>query len=103
MVTASMSLPRQHQIATAIHAPAPAGRNESRGVELLDDGRPDDRRADVEALALVEARTLSRIGEHKLARPLVGCRNSSQRRPHLALLGLLDGLAEPHPVANHIR
>src|SRR5882672_6618953 len=48
------SLSPQYQIAIRIHPPAPAGRDDSGGVELLDDRRAADRGADLESIAFVE-------------------------------------------------
>src|SRR3954454_18163882 len=56
MVMASMSRPLQDQVAAPIDPPAPAGRDDRGGVELLDDRRSGDDSADVEAVALIKSR-----------------------------------------------
>src|SRR5262249_59231869 len=67
MVMASISRPRQNHVAITIDPRTPGGRDEGGGVELLDDGRAFDRRADVEMRALVEHRLHRRSVERDRA------------------------------------
>src|SRR5262249_52841380 len=77
---------RQDQVAVTIDPPAPWGRDEGGGVELLDDGRAFDRRADVETRALVERRLHHRSVERDRALALDrgGGRPRRRRAPRRA-------------------
>src|SRR5262249_16294739 len=86
----------------AIDAPAPVRRNESRGVELLDDGRSGRRRADLETPALVKARLQSRPLEPRGALSLHRVDGGRRRRRGLARLIFWDGDAYTQPIAHYL-
>ena len=80
--------PCHDQVAVAVDLPVPAGRNDGCGVELLDQSRPRDRRADIEPVALVEHRVDHRSIERHASPALDrGWRRSAAmapRRPRAA-------------------
>src|SRR5262245_12982851 len=75
-----LHLSLQNQIPISIYAPAPALRDHRRGVELLDDRGPRDRRADIKRVALIERR-LDRLGRAEMNAPLAFGHGSSRLCP----------------------
>src|SRR5215204_2953898 len=89
----------------AIDAPGPAQRDDTGGVELLDDGRAGDDRADVEPVALVEPR-LNRIPPVEMDAALALDRNAARtgRRGWFLCTRLVFRHRHPHAhaIAHHL-
>src|SRR5262245_20651006 len=104
MVMASMSAPRQNEVAMAVDPPAPAGRNDRGRIELLDDGGPDDRYPDVEPVALVERRLgHGTVHQHLAATFDPGCERARRRqRRFLARLVFGHHYAQPQAIADDL-
>src|SRR5262249_15599667 len=90
---------RQDQVAVTIDPPAPWGRDEGGGVELLDDGRTFDRRADVETRALVEHRLHRRSVERDRALALDRGGGRPRRRRRRRRARLVFGYGHTHAQA----